>query len=148
MKRVVPLLLALLLLAGCGAAAEIDPLTMGPRLLEGAGFPDTMVPLEGPMLEALYQIDPDSLESWYGAVSGGATAEELLLLKAADEAEAQAIRDRLADHLADRTESFAAYLPAETEKLENAILELRGTAVVLCVCGDPEAARAILEEKG
>ena len=146
MKRLFPLFLTLLLLSGCGGAAvDIDPAAIGPKLLAEAGFPDTMVPVEGPMLEALYQIDPDSLESFYASVSGGATSEELLLLRAADEETAKALCDQLEDHLADRISSFASYLPEETTKLENAILAAYGTTAVLCVCGDPDSARQLLE---
>ena len=146
MKRLFPLVLIVTLLAGCGeASVDIDPEVLGPQLLEEAGFPDTMFALEGPMLEALYQIDADRLESFYGSVSGGATSEELLLLKAVDEESAQTIYDRLSEHLADRTASFASYLPEEVGKLEDAILSTYGTTVVLCVCGDPETARALLE---
>ena len=147
MKKVIPIFLALLFLTGCGSQPEqeIDPEEMGPRLLEEAGFPETMVPLEAPMLEALYQIDSDRLDSFYGAVSGGATAEELLLLKVSQEEDVQAIYDRLAQHLEDRTESFADYVPEEGEKLDNAILTTVGQTVVLCICGDWETAKTLLE---
>ena len=147
MRRVLAAALACLLLAGCGKTEkELDMEALANDLLEGGVFEETLYPAEESAIPLLLGFETACEGLVY--VGTGATAEELLLLKAADEAEAQAIRDRLADHLADRTESFAAYLPAETEKLEKAILELRGTAVVLCVCGDPEAARAILEEKG
>ncbi len=145
MKRTFPVFLALLLLAGCGKAKEIDPAVLGPKLLEEAGFPDTMTELAEDMLPVVWQIDVSALESSYAAISGGATAEELLLLRAESEEDAKVLYDQLAVHLKDRTESFVAYLPEEAGKLEDAILERYGPTVVLCVCGDPDAARSLLE---
>ena len=146
MQRILPFLLILFLLSGCGGREpEIDPAVLGPQLLEQAGFPETMVPLDGPLLEALYRIDPDALERFYAAFSGGATSEELLLLKTAGEEEAKALRDLLSSHLEDRRESFAAYLPEEAGKLDGAILAVYGPTVVLCICGSPDTAQALLE---
>ena len=145
MKKIVPVFLALFLLSGCGSKpVEIEPGELGPQLLEKAGFPDTMVQVDETMLEALYQIDADQLDSFYGAVSGGATSEELLLLKVREEENVQTIYDRLSQHLADRTESFSSYVPTEGEKLDNAILTTVGQTVVLCICGDWTTAQELL----
>ena len=54
MKRTFPVFLALLLLAGCGKAKEIDPAVLGPKLLEEAGFPDTMTELAEDMLPVVW----------------------------------------------------------------------------------------------
>ena len=57
------------------------------------------------------------------------------------------LEELLADHVSYRLDSFSTYLPAEAEKLRHAILTREGRTVILCVCGDYEAAQAVLDER-
>ncbi len=117
---------------------------MGPALLEGAGFPEGMLTLESDMAGSVFQMDMTTVTACYAAVSGSAGADELVVLTAGDEDGAEAVYDLLSDRIACRQESFSDYNPAEAAKLREAILLREGTAVVYCVCPDPEAALKII----
>ena len=144
MKRaLICALLGLLLLTGCAKKA-VDPAVLGPALLEGAGFPEGMLTLESDMAGSIFRMDMTAATACYAAVSGSAGADELLVLTAEDEEAAEAVYDLLSDRISYRRESFADYSPAEAAKLQEAILLQEGTAVVCCVCPDPEAALKII----
>lgn len=144
MKKTVCLaLLCALLLTACGGKA-VDPAALGPVLLEGAGFPEGMLTLERDMAGSIFQLDMDTVTACYAAVSGAAGADELLVLTAADQTAAEAIFDLLTARLSYRQESFADYNSAEAAKLEDPILTREGSAVIYCVCPDPDAVRKIL----
>ena len=49
-------------------------------------------------------------------------------------------------YLDDQAESFRDYIPEETKRVENAVLEQRGKYVILCVSGDPDKAEEIIEK--
>ncbi len=148
MKRWTACLLLCLLLVGCSAdTAEPDPAQLGSDLLAAGGFPESMVELDADMMEAVYRMDMGTVEDFFASVSGGATADEVLVLIAADEDAAGNLEELLADHVSYRLDSFSTYLPAEAEKLRHAILTREGRTVILCVCGDYEAAQAVLDER-
>lgn len=143
MKKLLYIALCCLLLAGCGQKAA-DPAVLGPALLEGAGFPEEMVVLSGDMTAAVFQVDMDTVSACYAAVSGGAGADELMVLTAGEEEAAEAVYDLLEARIAYRRDSFAGYSPAEAAKLEDAILTRENCTVIYCVCPDPDAAREII----
>ena len=133
MKRaLICALLGLLLLTGCAKKA-VDPAVLGPALT-----------LESDMAGSIFRMDMTAVTACYAAVSGSAGADELLVLTAEDEEAAEAVYDLLSDRISYRRESFADYSPAEAAKLQEAILLREGTAVVCCVCPDPEAALKII----
>ena len=143
MKKTALCLILALLLTGCAKKA-VDPAVLGPALLEGAGFPEGMLTLESDMAGSIFRMDMTAVTACYAAVSGSAGADELLVLTAEDEEAAEAVYDLLSDRISSRRESFADYSPAEAAKLQEAILLQEGTAVVCCVCPDPEAALKII----
>jgi len=76
--------------------------------------------------------------------SSGATCEELALLTFSDDTAAQTALNTLDVYISARILSIKDYHPAEVSKLEEAILEQRGSTVLLLVANDYEAARKLL----
>lgn len=97
----------------------------------------------------LYGLDEAGLprEALTGAQShrsSGATCEELALLTFTDEKSAKTAVSVLNVYLIDQIEGNRTYRPKEIPKLEQAVLERRGTTVLLMVAGDYQAARNLL----
>lgn len=89
-------------------------------------------------------LAPEQLTYAEALRSSGATCEELALLIFVDERAAQAAATALDQYIAAQILSNKDYRPAEVPKLEKAILEQRGTTVLLLVANDYEAAGKML----
>jgi hypothetical protein len=136
-----------LTLAACGgnSAKEVSVPELAKQMEEAAGFPDTMVKVEDPMLEKLYGLDPALFSEYYAVTSGGATSDELLILKAKEKETAQEVEKTLRTRLKDRADSFASYAPEEAKKAEDGILVVSGDTVIYCICPNGKAAAKVLE---
>ena len=154
MRRVLPLLLALCLLAGCSrpepttGASAID---LGSAVAESqpADFSDALTPLSG-------ELDPEGLEAylssaygldradWTDAVAAyaqGLQAYELAVIRLADGVDAGAAEELLIAYLEGRRADFTGYAPDQAALVEDALLLRQGRWLLLAICPDPEAAR-------
>jgi len=108
----------------------------------------------GALSEELEELDPTLLfplsgdaENYAGSVlyySTGATMETVDVISVADSALLAETEKVLTTWVEDQIQTEREYRPAEVEKLEHAILETRGSTVLLVVAADWEkAAQAI-----
>ena len=79
-------------------------------------------------------------------MGSGSTAEEVAVFDTPDEETARKQMEHVQAYLDDQAESFRDYIPEETKRVENAVLEQRGKYVILCVSGDPDKAEEIIEK--
>ena len=89
-------------------------------------------------------LDRERLISAGAARSTCATCEEVALLSFTDEAIVQDAVNILARYLSAQIEINKDYRPAELPKLKQAILEQRGTTVLLLVANDYQATHELL----
>ena len=74
-----------------------------------------------------------------------ATVEDVLRLAFRESDEVAAAMDALEKRVADQKAALESYQPDEVAKLDSAILEQRGSSVLLAVCADADAARAAID---
>ena len=79
-------------------------------------------------------------------MGSGSTAEEVAVFTAPDEETARTTEENVQSFLDDQSDSFEKYIPEETKRISNAVLEKKGKYVVLCVCGDSDKAKEIIEK--
>lgn len=152
MKRLKALFLCLALaltLAACSQSQPHFPSNLPQQLLESDAFSEPLEPLDAELAWMLYCLDMNGLEFEQLTAadahrSSGATCEELALLTFSDETAAQTAVNTLDLYIAAQILSNKDYRPAEVPKLEDAILEQRGTAVLLLVANDYEAAGKLI----
>lgn len=152
MKRFVAILtLAGLMCAALCACAEKEKPAFAPEgtveaLLEAPGvFSEELERLDDAILEGFYGItEDDGVVLEVGYCSTGATAEEVAVLFFEGVKEAQAFEEKALAHIDYQKEANESYRPQEMPKLEEAIVERRGESILILVCDDPEAARAVL----
>jgi len=105
--------------------------------------------------EELYRLDEETAAVVYEGMaaeeilawaSSGATANEVVLFRAKDEAAADAIEEAVEIRLEDREESYADYLPEEAAKLDEAVVEQEGVYVAVCVSPDSQQAESIIDK--
>jgi len=98
---------------------------------------------QSPFGEELVSRDLDDYSDIYGFksvpervaayVGGGATADEIIVVKSSSEDDAKGIKESLEKYLTDQKESYADYRPNEVPKLNNAIIKQTGVYVIYCV---------------
>ncbi|MEG2421166.1 MAG: DUF4358 domain-containing protein, partial [Oscillospiraceae bacterium] len=146
MKKALPLMLAFLLLTSCApkSAPEYRPADVVTALTESAAFSEKLEPLDQDVFCGLYGLDAATLVEGAVYCSTGATAEEFAVLKLKDQAAADSAYQLLKTRLADQKEANREYRPQDMPKLESALVDQRGTTVLLVIANDNSAAQKAL----
>ena len=137
-----------LVLCACGgssAAEPFDPASTASALLDSGAFSENLEQLDQDVACMLYGIDESTVTGSAVYGSTGATAEEIAVFTLTDETAAQAAKTALETRVADQKTALESYLPAEIVKLDAAIIEQRGSSVLMVVAADAEAAQAVLK---
>lgn len=154
MKKIIcGLLTAALLLAVCAACGPKEPEAEAAfpaaatvqALLESGAFSEELEELEPTLL---FPLSGDA-EVYAGSVlyySTGATAETAAVIAVEDAQRVDETEAALRSWLDGQLEAERDYRPAEAAKLENAILQVRGSSVLLVVAADYEKANAAITE--
>ena len=149
--HIVPAVLALCLtLSACGGGNEeavaFDPAVTAQSLLDSGAFSDALEEVDTSVAATLYGVDEADIADGAVYMSLSAGAEEIAVLVLSDADAAAAAMEGLEAHVADQRTALESYQPDEVSKLDGAILQQKGNSVLLAVCADPEAAKAVLEE--
>ncbi|MBE6990496.1 MAG: DUF4358 domain-containing protein [Ruminococcaceae bacterium] len=149
MKRVCSLVLAVILALGvtaCGGekAKDVDVPGLATALATQVKFDSELKTLTAEQL-GNYVTLPEGTEA-AGYMSGGTTAEEIIVAKCASESDAKALKESIESFLADQRAEMERYLPQETARLEKAVLAQKGSCVVLCVSTDTDTVEQIIKE--
>ena len=130
---------------GGGAAEPFDPASTASALLDSGAFSENLEQLDQDVACMLYGIDESTVTGSAVYGSTGATAEEVAVFTLTDETAAQAAKTALETRVAAQKTALESYLPVEIVKLDAAIIEQRGSSVLMVVAADAEAAQAVLK---
>ena len=134
-----------LLFAGCGGEAKtIDAQALAKSLATEIKYDDTLKELTADEISMLVDL-PEDVDSVMYAGSGSA-AEEVGVFTAKDSNQAKETMEDVQKYLDDQADSFQDYVPEETKRIGNAVLEQKNQYVVLCVSGDSDQAKEIIEK--
>lgn len=152
-KKVISLLLAcaavICVAAGCGEnsaakAVSTDPKTLSSQIKSSAKFTDQLSEISLQAADKRYGVDASQVKSCDVYVGTGATAEEISVWQAKNEAAAAAIKEKADDFVKMQKDSYSDYKPSEVPKLSTAVLEQKGTVVVLCISADNQKAKELI----
>lgn len=137
------ILAACLILSACAdkKPEAVNVQELGTKIASAADFPDTMTPVEPEMMTVLYGLNSGQWEEYFALASGGATADELVVVRLKDEKSAGEVKEQLEKRRKDREESFTSYAPQEAKKAGNGWIKILGSTVIYCVCPNAEAAK-------
>lgn len=141
--------LLVLSLTDCGekAPAAFSPASDAQELIYTSGlFAGELEAVDQSTACALYGIDETTVTDCAVYMANATSAQELAIFTLSDEEAAQTAAKQLGYRVEDQKEALADYLPGEISKLEGAIVETRGNSVLLLVCSDYDAAKAVLEK--
>ena len=140
-----------LLLGACSAPADsgsaaFDPEAATQAVLDSGAFSVELTELDAALLYDFsgYGLDSSTLTA-SKAYSASGFAEQVSVTVWKDEASAKAAVDMFKTYLEDMAATYKDYAPAEVPKLENAVLEQRGTSVLLAVANDADAVKTAVE---
>ena len=134
-----------LLLAGCGGEAKtIDAQALAKSLATEIKYDDTLKELTADEISMLVDLPEDVDSVMYDG--SGSTAEEVGVFTAKDSNQAKETMEDVQKYLDDQADSFQDYVPEETKRIGNAVLEQKNQYVVLCVSGDSDQAKEIIEK--
>ena len=136
----------MILLAGCGSTQkEIDAAALAKSLVSDITYDDQLEQINDEDIS--YSIDVPKGVDAIMYMGSGSTAEEVAVFTAPDEETARTTEENVQSFLDDQSDSFEKYIPEETKRISNAVLEKKGKYVVLCVCGeDSDKAKEIIEK--
>ena len=150
MKRKIAWLLALVCLlsalAGCGGKKELEPRAFVDELLANAKFTDSLNQLDDPVVPLLYGVDAADYTSAIVYCGTAATAEEIAVFTAKDDAAADRLLTAARARVDKQIESYKSYGPAAAMTLENAVVEKSGKYVVVVICTDSQGAAKIADK--
>ena len=144
-------LLCLLALTACGSSQPAVYETSDVQAMADAGaFSETLEELDGETAFQLYRLSSaglsrEDLTDCAVLRSSGATCEEGAVLVFGSEDQAKTAAAALEDYVQGQITENENYRPAEIPKLESALVDQRGSTVLLVVANDLEAAQSALE---
>ncbi|MBQ1351800.1 MAG: DUF4358 domain-containing protein [Oscillospiraceae bacterium] len=146
-KTIISALLSLLLLLGlcaCGgnSSASVDIKTLPEAILKQVKFEDQLAEINQNAIENFYDV-PDGVTGRV-FLGSGATAEEIAVFQAPDEATAKTMAENAKQHISDRIASFENYIPEQVQLLDHAIVKQIGSCVVVCVAADTDSALQVI----
>ena len=114
------------------------------KTAENVTLPE-MVELNDRLIERYYGVTADMVSDFAGGVdSSGVGQDEIVLMKAADESQVDAIREKLEAKRQSSYEQQQNYNADEAEKLGKATVDVNGLYVTLIVSNDSDAIKAIV----
>lgn len=78
-------------------------------------------------------------------MGNGTYSDELVVMTALNEKDAQQNQKNAENHLAEMQKQFSDYIPKEAKKIDNAVKVRCGSYVVLCVTNDTETAKKTID---
>lgn len=146
MRKVITLVMAALFVFAAGCAQKtnglnVDAAAAADKLASSVKFSDQMTAVEEKTALKLYGLDPGAVAGVKAYESSGATAEEIAVFEAKDDASAGKVREAAQKRIENQKSAFQDYQPKEMAKLKDPVLVTTGRFVVLCVSNDNSTAR-------
>ena len=128
--------LSLSLTACGGKTAEFSPAKDAAELREAEGaFTTALTQIDQATACALYGIDEATVTA-SAVYASPSSAEELAIFTLDSDEAAQAAQTALGYRVEDRLEELEDYMPEEMDKLKDAVIEKRGSSVLLVIASD------------
>ena len=125
-------------------AAAATASDIADRLHSEITYVDSLNELSAAMIEKIYGIPAEKYTNGKVYIGGVSTAEEIACFDAVDEAAAAEIKTACDNRIAAQIKSVESYNPPELEKLQNPVLVVKGTQVLMCLSNDNDKAKSII----
>jgi hypothetical protein len=140
LKKFVSSFLALLLLVGCGSGqdAKTDPAKDAEKIVSELGLTDKMDAVQERIVKGLFFFDEGDIEQATVYIANDKTADVVGVF---DTKDPKAAREKIDAYLASAKEQMQNYYPDEVFKIDNAVIQEKGSRIVVIVTDNIEAAK-------
>lgn len=133
-----------MLLTACGnPQKDIDAEKAAAEIVAAISFEDKLELIDDDIAEAVYGFDDENVEESATYIGSGATAEEVTVVEF--EKLTDADKALFEKRIQAQIKSYETYIPAEIERLKNAVVIYSGNVAVLCVSADSNEAKKVIE---
>ena len=149
MKKVlvVSMIAVFAMLTACGSKkADFDVSALGNDLATKITYADTLSQMDIDMAGMFLNLSDVNVTKASIYEGSGGTAEEIVVLECASDADAQKAEQVLKTRVSEQIESFTDYVPEELTKLNAAVIKVSGKYAVLSVSDTPDEARKIIDQ--
>lgn len=126
------------------SGAEVDLQALTNQLLNDVQYETTLELIDSSLASGIVDLQKDSTMELY--MGEGTCADELLVVRSANEDAAAKDQTAVEEHLKDMKQSFKDYIPEQADKIEQAVIVRCGCYVVACVTSDTEHAQDMIVE--
>lgn len=126
------------------SGAEVDIQALTNQLLNKVKYETTLELMDSSLAGDMVDIADSSVMELY--IGEGTSADELLIIRSATEADAKKDQSAVEQHLKEMKKSFADYIPEQADKVGRAVIVRCGCYVLACVSSDAEHAQDMIVE--
>lgn len=139
--------------AGCGRNEttdckdlSIDVADLAEKIVKEGSFKDEMNQMDDELFGAEFEgVDESLITEKCVYIGTGATAEQVVIIKAKDAAAAEQLKEQLHTKLSDDMEENKDYNAEEVAKLQSAVLKVEGNYDIMVVSGDSKKVEEIMK---
>ncbi len=126
-----------------GAGKVLDMDALAKKILDNVAFDVALEKLDDSVAEGMVQTtDGTKLQIYMG---NGTNADELVLMTATSEKNAETNQQYVEAHLNEIKKQFQLYIPEQVKKIENAVKIRSGCYVAVCITSDTETAKRTID---
>ena len=124
----------------------LDMPKLAEELINAQIFEDQLNEVDKESIIKKYNLNAEKIKNVDAYVGTGATAEEILIMELLDKEDISETKKIMETQIEERKLDFQDYLPKEVFKLENYILEIKWSYIVLCISNDSDKAEGIINK--
>ena len=135
------LILALLMFASCGktAPAEVSIQEIYGKITSSVTMPEQTLELAAGDLKDFYNIDAEKVSEFAAVQDACGYKDEIVIIKAADEAAAQEIAELLTNHIEYQKNSMKNYAPEQYKILGSSSVITKGVYTAMFISAEQDA---------
>lgn len=122
--------------------SQVDMENLGENILSRVQFETELQQLEDSLARGLVGVADDSKLQLY--MGSGNYSDELVLVTASNESNAESDQEIIEKYLKDMRKSFESYIPEQAKKISDALIIRSGCYIAVCVTTDTDTAKEII----
>ncbi len=147
LKVVAAVAVMLMGLVACGGSkGDFDVATLGNDLSTKITYADSLGQMDIDTASMFLNLSDVNVVKAAIYEGSGGTAEEIVVLECASDADAAKAEQVLKTRVSEQIESFTDYVPEELTKLNAAVIKVSGKYAVLSVSDSPDEAKKLIDQ--